>query len=110
MGCGQFKLWIKKKKMVSLENRTIYLSRLNESPKLSSFNNLLLDKPVLTPITNDVNESDEIYFGLIKAIQTKDKESFENFYNKKNKNNPSKESPSPFVYDDFLSRLYLAEI
>ena len=87
--------------MVSLENRSNYLLRINESAKLSAFNNLLLNKSIVIP-SEELNESDEIYFGLVDAIQTKNQTAFESFYNRKSKSNPSKESPSPFVNDDFL--------
>ena len=88
--------------MVSLEEKSTYQTRVNESPKLTAFNNLLLGKSILQPEANDLNESDEIYYGIVTAIQTNDKVLFETYFNKKNKSNPSKESPSPFVNDDFL--------
>jgi len=88
--------------MVSLKNKTDYSLRIKESPKLSAFNNLLLNKAIVLPKKQDLNDSDEIYFGLVNAIHTKEKSTFENYYNKKNKSHPSKESPSPFVNDDFL--------
>ncbi|OFX29501.1 MAG: hypothetical protein A2X08_10605 [Bacteroidetes bacterium GWA2_32_17] len=88
--------------MVPLENRIDYSLRINEIPKLTAFNNLLLSKTVLPFPKQDLNESDEIYFELVNAIQKKDKVTFEKYYNKKNKSHPSKESPSPFVNDDFL--------
>jgi hypothetical protein len=88
--------------MVSLENRADYSLRINQSEKLTAFNNLLLGKANLLFTNQEMNLSDEIYFGLVNAIQTEDKATFEKFYNKKNKSHPSKESPSPFVNDDFL--------
>jgi hypothetical protein len=88
--------------MVSLENRVDYSLRINQSQKLSAFNNLLLGKTILPLSKQEMNQSDEIYFELVSAIHTKDKATFEKFYNKKNKSHPSKESPSPFVNDDFL--------
>lgn len=87
--------------MVSIEDKVIYQLRINETPKLAAFNNLLLNKPFLLNIP-ELNESEEIYFGIISAIQSKNKILFETHYNKKKKSNPSKESPSPFVNDDFL--------
>ena len=51
---------------------------------------------------NDLSETDEIYFGIISAIQSNDKIAFEKHFDKKSKSNPSKESPAPFVNDDFL--------
>lgn len=88
--------------MVSLENRTDYSLRINESQKLTAFNNLLLNKSIASLQNQELNESEEIYFGLVNAICSSDKAAFENYYNKKNKSHPSKESPSPFVNDDFL--------
>ena len=88
--------------MVSLEKKINYLSRITESPKLNEFNNLLSKKPILIPQGQDLSESDEIYFGIVNAIQINSKVDFEKYYNKKNKSKPSKDSPSPFVNDDFL--------
>lgn len=88
--------------MVSLENKISYLNRIGDSPKLAAFNQLLTGKTIVQPISNDVSKSDEIYFGIISAIQTNDKSTFEKHYGKKSKSNPSKESPAPFVNDDFL--------
>ena len=88
--------------MVSLESKISYLSRINETPKLKAFHSFLLNDTVVSPNGQDLNESDEAFFGLITAIQSNNKEAFESYYNKKNKSNPNKESPSPFVNDDFL--------
>ncbi len=88
--------------MVSLENRMTYSLRINESPKLAAFKNLLSNTPILLSQGQAFSESEEIYFGIVNAIQRNDKSAFENYYNKKSKSNPSKESPSPFVNDDFL--------
>lgn len=88
--------------MVSLENRADYSFRINESPKLTAFNNLLLNRTTILTQNLDLNESDEIYLGLIQSILATEKTTFIYFYNKKNKSHPSKESPSPFVNDDFL--------
>ncbi|CAM2963535.1 hypothetical protein SAMN05444143_110110 [Flavobacterium succinicans] len=88
--------------MVPLEDRIDYLSRINESHKLTAFNNLLLAKKVVIPKDQDLNESEEIYFGIINAIQISNKVDFEKYYNKKNKSKPNKDSPAPFVNDDFL--------
>jgi hypothetical protein len=76
--------------------------RINESHKLTAFNNLLLGKDIVSFQKEDLNESDEIYLGLVNGIHSNDQAAFENYYNKKNKSHPSKESPSPFVSDDFL--------
>lgn len=88
--------------MVSIEDKTNYQLRINDSPKLTAFNNLLLGKSFTLSANSDINESEEIFFGILSAIHSNDKAVFEKYYNKKNKSHPSKESPSPFVNDDFL--------
>lgn len=88
--------------MVSLEMKNHYLSKISDSPKLSAFNNMLKSKIVLPPSDSEISEAEEIYYGIISAIQTNNKSAFEKYYGKKNKSNPSKESPAPFVNDDFL--------
>lgn len=88
--------------MVPLEDRIDYLSRINESPKLTAFNNFLLSKAVIIPQTQYLNESERIYFEIICAIQISNKAGFEKNYNNKSKSKPSKDSPAPFVNDDFL--------
>ena len=88
--------------MVSLENRIAYSLRINESQKLGAFNNLLLNKPIVLLQGYELSEPEEIYFGIVSAIQMGDKTAFEKHYSKKNKSKPSKDSPAPFVNDDFL--------
>lgn len=87
--------------MVSIEERAAYYTRLKESPKLAAFYNLLFSKTVLSP-EHDLNETAEIYYGIVHSIQNNKKSDFEIYFRKKSKSNPSKESPSPFVNDDFL--------
>lgn len=87
--------------MVSIEDKGTYRLKIKEVPKLAAFYNLLVNKTDLVA-RQDMSEADEIYFGIINAIQTNDKAEFETHYSKKKKSNPSKESPSPFVNDDFL--------
>lgn len=88
--------------MVSLEEKISYLNRISDNPKLSAFNHLLMGKVFALPNGSDFSETDEIYFAIISAIQSNDKTAFEKYYGKKSKSNPSKESPAPFVNDDFL--------
>lgn len=76
--------------------------RINESPKLTAFNNLLLGKSFSLVANSDITDTEEIYFGIVSAIQSNDKIAFETHFNKKKKSNPSKDSPAPFVNDDFL--------
>jgi hypothetical protein len=88
--------------MVSIEDKINYLNRISDSPKLSALNQLLFGKAISQPSDNDLSETDEIYFGIISAIQSNDKNSFEKYYNIKSKSNPSKDSSAPFVNDDYL--------
>lgn len=95
--------------MVSLEEKMKYRQRIIENPKLSALNSLLQDRPWELKM-DDLHETDEIYFNVIRSIQTNDKNLFELNYHKKNKSNPSKESPTPFVNDDFLIFTLIAGI
>lgn len=88
--------------MVSLENKYTYLERIKGIPKLKAFYDLLLEKSIFFSNKDSFSETDELFFGIITAIQTNDKEAFERLYLKKSKSNPRKESPAPFVNDDFL--------
>lgn len=88
--------------MVSIEEKIKYLNKISDNPKLSAFNHLLLGKAISLPLGTDLSDADEIYFGIITAIQSNDKTAFEKYYDRKSKSNPSKESPAPFVNDDFL--------
>jgi hypothetical protein len=87
--------------MVSVEKKSEYLLDILENQKLSAFNNLLSEKSLVLP-SSKLNESDEVYFGVLSAIHSNDKNVFETYYNKKNKSKPGKDSPTPFVNDDFL--------
>ncbi|MBU0487754.1 MAG: hypothetical protein KKD31_07360 [Bacteroidetes bacterium] len=88
--------------MVFIGDKAAYQLRINEIPKMSAFNNLLLGKSFF-PISNSFSiETDEIYLGVVRAILSNDKTAFETHYLTKKKSNPTKESPSPFVNDDFL--------
>lgn len=88
--------------MVPLEERIGYLARVSENAKLSAFNDFLSGKVYLIASSQNSNESEEIFYGLLDAILSNNKLNFENYYNKKNKSKPSKGSPAPFVNDDFL--------
>jgi hypothetical protein len=88
--------------MVPLENRIDYLKRINENNKLKAFNDLLLAEDFSFSNHQDLNESEEIYFGIVRAIQSSNKNDFQKFYDKKSKSKPNKDSHAPFVNDDFL--------
>lgn len=88
--------------MVSLVERTDYLLKINENAKLAAFNNLLLNKKIVQQHNNELYDSDEIYYGILSSLQKGNKGEFEKYYDKKSKSKPNKESPAPFVNDDFL--------
>lgn len=88
--------------MVSLENRMGYLARVSENAKLSAFNDFLLGEVNHIAPNHNSNGSEEIFYGVLKAIRNNSKNDFESYYNKKSKSKPSKGSPAPFVNDDFL--------
>lgn len=87
--------------MVSLEEKITFQSRIFSIPKLKAFYDFLMGTEIPLPV-DGLNESDEIFYGIIYSIQCNSKTLFEKYYNKKNKSNPGKDSPSPFVNDDFL--------
>jgi hypothetical protein len=87
--------------MVPLENKMSYIEKINEIPKLKAFHCLLLEKTAILPSDN-LSDADELFYDIVSSIQSNNKEAFEQIYNKKSKSNPSKDSLSPFVNDDFL--------
>lgn len=88
--------------MVLIERRLDIISRINESPILIAFNNLLLGESIYIPDSEDLSEIDKIYYNTLIAFQTNNKSLFEEYYNIKRKSNPNKESPPPFVNNDFF--------
>jgi len=88
--------------MVSIEDKANYQQRIKESPKLTAFDNLLSREAFSSSANSGINETEEIYFAIVSAIYSNDKATFETHYSKKKKSNPTKESLSPFVNDDFL--------
>lgn len=88
--------------MVSLESKFAYIERVNASPKLRAFHDLLSEKNISFWHENNLSDADELFIGIISSIQTSNKEKFETIYQKKSKSNPTKDSLLPFVNDDFL--------
>ncbi len=88
--------------MVLIERRLDIISRINESPILIAFNNLLLGESIYIPDSENLSEIDKIYYNTLIAFQTNNKSLFEEYYNIKRKSNPNKESPPPFVNNDFF--------
>lgn len=88
--------------MVSIENRISYLESINGSQKLKAFHYFLLDKEVASLPKNNNSDSDEQFLKILTSIQTNNKTTFEEIYTIKSKSKPSKDSPAPFVNDDYL--------
>lgn len=88
--------------MVSIDNRVSYMERINESLKLKAFHHFLLGKEIASLSHSNISETDEQFFKLLSALQTNNKTVFEEIYTKKSKSNPTKETPAPFVNDDYL--------
>ncbi len=101
MGCRQFELWIKKKKMVPLEDRLSWMQRVKASPKLSVFQNLIYKQPIILPIY-DISDIEAIYYGICSSINNTNKVQFEEHYSKISRRVLNVESPAPFIHDDFL--------
>ncbi len=87
--------------MVSIADRISYMERVNESPKLKAFHNFLIGKEFRSA-SNSISDSDEQFLKILASIQSNDKTAFREIYDKKSKSNPSKDSPAPFVNDDYL--------
>lgn len=87
--------------MVSIEERTFYTQRVNESLKLKAFHQFLLGNEVSTSF-NNITDLEEQFFKILFSIQTNNKTVFQEIYIRKSKSNPSKNSPAPFVNDDYL--------
>ncbi len=87
--------------MVSLTDRFVYYSRIRESTKLTAFYNLLFSLPIIIP-NQFSNDTEEIFYGIILSIQQDKINDFDFNYIKKSKSNPNRDSPTPFVNDDFL--------
>lgn len=87
--------------MVSLEDKLSYLRSIKETPKLLAFHNFIIGTEFQVE-KQDPIESNQLFFDLISAIQKNDKAAFLKLFDKKSKSNPTKESPLPFVHDDFL--------
>lgn len=87
--------------MVSIADRISYMERVNESPKLKAFHNFLIGKEFRSA-SNSFSDSDEQFLKILASIQSNDKTAFKEIYDKKSKSNPSKDSPAPFVNDDYL--------
>jgi len=87
--------------MVSIEYRVTYMEGVNESPKLKAFHHFLLGRKI-SSLSNNVSDLEEQFLKILSSIQTNNKTEFGEIYDKKSKSNPNKDSPAPFVNDDYL--------
>lgn len=85
--------------MVSLINKLSYLKELEDKPKIKSFIELLNDK-VDVVVTESTNDTDKLYFEMIRAISNNSKKEFSVAYNDFTRRMPSVESP--WLNNDFL--------
>ncbi|WP_258097053.1 hypothetical protein [Marinoscillum pacificum] len=102
MGSRQIELFNEKKEMVSLEERSNYILYVKERPKLKAFYSLLYTKQLIINHDARHNETEIIYYDLLSSLLEKDKNQFNKSYNIISKRQPSRDSISPFVHDDFL--------
>jgi hypothetical protein len=86
--------------MVSIDNRCSYFERrVNNNPKLNEFYYFLYDKEINSSLIVDSNEQ---FFQILSSIQKNDETAFNKIYSNKSRSNPSKDSQSPFINDDYL--------
>ncbi len=88
--------------MVSLENRSEYLSHIKSSDKLNGFFALLSRNPIAMPIADAMAEINSFYFKIIQSISLDNKSLFSEAYNVLSRREPSKESSQPYIHDDLL--------
>lgn len=78
------------------------MESINGSQKLKAFHYFLLDKEIASLPKKNISDSDEQFLKILTSIQTNNKTTFEEIYTIKSKSKPSKDSPAPFVNDDYL--------
>jgi hypothetical protein len=88
--------------VVSLEERMEYVSQIQNNHKLRTFYDLLFLNNKSFKYPENLNETDQIFFGVIHAILDNDKEEFGSYFEKISKRIPNRDSPAPFIYDDLL--------
>lgn len=88
--------------MVSIEERSTYLYNIKDNHLLNAFQCFLKSENLKGILPDDLNEIDKIYFDAIKAIETNSQGAFDIPYKLISKRLPTKNSNSPFVYNDYL--------
>lgn len=72
-----------------------------EQPKLCALYSLLWNKPFEAPSDN-VSETDNIYYAALQSIRLGSRKDFHRQYSKISQRKISKDSSAPFLHDDFL--------
>ncbi len=89
--------------MVPLIERATYLETINHQPVLKAFHGLLLGRDD-TP-SGDIStqsETDQIYFGLVRALQKGNRTNFLEAYTRISRRTVTKNSTAPFLHNDYL--------
>lgn len=87
--------------MVSLESQSKYLSQALKNEKLSAFHSLLLGEELDdASLSQDLNEIDRVYFGLIKALIRDSRKDFLSNFDTVSRRKPG--NNSPFIHNDLL--------
>jgi len=87
--------------MVFIEERNQFLASISGQPKQLALFNLLTKLP-LEILSEDISETDAIYYSCIQAINDNNKVGFEKQYNLISQRKISKGTNAPFIHDDFL--------
>lgn len=88
--------------MVSLKDRSEYLTIIKHSPKAQLFHDFLFSESAISTNSDFTKDpSDKLFFDLLLSLQTNNPELFNASYTEVSKRKPSPESP--FVNDDFLT-------
>lgn len=96
--------------MVFIENRYSYFQqRVNETPKLKTFYQFLLDKEV-DALSNNVTDIDKQFLKILSSIQKNDKSAFGEIHSDRSRSTPGKGSQSPFINDDYLIFAFIVGI
>ena len=82
--------------MVSVEERILYLNKIQQIPKIKLFSDLLNGKHCIDNITN----IDTSYIGFIDSLSNNNEQKFKEIYNDFSRKKPSSESL--WINDDFL--------
>lgn len=83
-------------------DRGAYNTFVSTNKKLLAFSNLCTGDLISMPDIGSMPEADQVYYQAIQAIQTNNNFEFNNAYQVLSKRTPTKDSPTPFVHNDFL--------